>query len=98
MSCKVSVLLSFEILSTCEDSSVAAEGTSTPLCAKPAHSGGPGGCAPYSLWLVAALPRCVLLPFNFGNSGNASARDPLLIAHAAHELVWISLKLFQAIE
>src|SRR2546423_9224498 len=54
------VLLSVEIFCAWENFSVAAEGTSTPLCATPAHNGDPGGCAPYSFCLVAALPCYVL--------------------------------------
>ena len=48
--------------------------------------------------LVGAPTTLAVYDSNFGNLGNALTRDPLLIAHAAHELVWISLKLFQAIE
>ena len=34
--------------------SPAAEGPSTPLCAKPAHSGDSGGCAPYRFYRLVA--------------------------------------------
>src|SRR5437588_9951934 len=44
-------------------SSVAAEGPSTPSCAKPAHDGGPSGCAPHSSSLLVTTSHYLVLLF-----------------------------------